>query len=44
MDFTTKMDVLDLVITCLREHEKEIDGLIDRLEKTVATAEWLLIR
>lgn len=36
------MDVLDLVIRCLEEHEKAIDSLIYRLEKAVTTAERLL--
>ena len=44
MDFTQKIDVLDMVITCLREHEKKIDDLIDRLEKAVSIAEWLSLR
>lgn len=44
MDLTTKMDVLDLVITCLKEHEKEIDNLTDRLEKAVRIAERQAMR
>lgn len=44
MGLTTKMDVLDLVITCLKEHEKEIDYLIDRLEKAVSVAERQAMR
>ena len=39
MDLTTKMDVLDMVITCLQEHEKTVDNLIDRLEKAVRVIE-----
>lgn len=44
MDLTTKMDILDLVITCLKEHEKEVDNLVDRLEKAVSMAERLSMR
>ena len=44
MSLITKMDVLDLVITCLQEHEKEVDNLIDRLKKAVSMAERLSMR
>lgn len=37
--FITKITVLDFIIETLREHEKELDGLVERLEKAVATAE-----
>lgn len=30
--FTQKIDVLDMIIEVLREHEKELDRLIQRLE------------
>jgi len=32
MDFTTKIDVLDLIIEVLTEHENTLDRLIKRLE------------
>ena len=32
MDFTTKIDVLDMIIEVLKEHEKALDGLVRRLE------------
>jgi CheY-like chemotaxis protein len=32
MSFTEKIDVLDLLINILREHEEKLDTLIDRLE------------
>jgi len=38
-NLTQRMDVLDLLINCLTEHEKTIDGLIDRLEKVIAVIE-----
>ena len=31
--FTQKIDVLDLIIETLKEHEKHLDELIARLEK-----------
>ena len=33
MEFTQKIDVLDLIIGILKEHEKTLDGLIERLER-----------
>ena len=33
MSLTEKIDVLDLLISVLREHEKRLDELIRRLEK-----------
>lgn len=39
MGYTEKIDALDMVIDCLKEHEKDLDGLIDRLEKAVWRAE-----
>ena len=44
MDLTTRMDVLDLVIRCLEEHEKELDNLADRLDKAVSVAERQAMR
>jgi len=44
MDLTTKMDVLDLLITCLKEHEKELDNLTDRLEKATNIIERQAMR
>ena len=38
-EFTTKVDVLDFLIDTLCEHEKELDELVERLERAVATAE-----
>ena len=38
-NFTQRIDVLDLIIEVLAGHEKELDGLIDRLEKAVDIAE-----
>jgi len=35
MSYTEKIDVLDMIITILREHEEKIDLLVERLE-TVA--------
>jgi CheY-like chemotaxis protein len=32
MSFTEKIDVLDLLINILREHEEKLDTLVDRLE------------
>ncbi len=37
MRFVEKVDVLDLIINCLKEHEKELDGLVERLEKAVGS-------
>lgn len=33
MSYTEKMDVLDLLINVLREHEEKLDTLVTRLEK-----------
>ena len=38
MSFTEKVDVLDLLIKVLEEHEKMLDELITRLERQVAPA------
>jgi len=32
MTFSEKIDALDFVIDCLKDHEKELDGLIYRFE------------
>lgn len=44
MSFTQKVDVLDLIIRTLKEHEKELDGLTDRLDKAVSIIERLALR
>lgn len=44
MTFVEKIDVLDLIINCLKEHEKTFDGLIDRLNKVVSVAERQAMR
>jgi len=36
MSYTEKIDVLDLIINILREHEEKLDELVERLEDTVA--------
>jgi len=33
MDLTEKIDVLDMLIAVLREHEKALDDVVARLEK-----------
>ena len=33
MSFTEKIDVLDLLINVLTEHEEKLDELVERLEK-----------
>ncbi|GAH88999.1 unnamed protein product [marine sediment metagenome] len=35
MSYTEKMDVLDLLINILREHEEKLDELVERLEMVV---------
>lgn len=32
MSFTEKIDVLDMLITILREHEEKLDELVTRIE------------
>lgn len=32
MSYTEKVDVLDLLINILREHEEKLDELVERLE------------
>jgi len=36
MSFTEKIDVLDLLIQTLRDHEEKLDHFIERLENIVA--------
>lgn len=33
MDLTEKIDVLDMIIAVLKEHEKALDDVVARLEK-----------
>jgi len=35
MSYTEKIDVLDMIIEILQEHEKKIDELVSRLEAAV---------
>ena len=35
MTYTSKVDVLDMIIEVLREHEKTLDVLVRRLEDAV---------
>ena len=35
MTYTSKVDVLDMIIEVLREHEKTLDALVRRLEDSV---------
>lgn len=39
MGFEEKVDVIDLIINVLREHEKSLDELVARLEKVVTETE-----
>ncbi len=39
MGYTEKIDVLDMIIDVLRDHEKVLDNLVDRLEKIVIVGE-----
>ena len=38
-DENTKIDVIDLIITVMQEHEKKLDELITRLEAITPTLE-----
>jgi len=38
MSFTEKIDVLDLLINVIKEHEEKLDRDISRLEKVVGIA------
>lgn len=42
MGFVEKVGVLDLIINVLREHERDLDGLIQRLEAAVERVERVL--
>ena len=44
MGFTAKVDVLDLIIDVLKEHEKTFDSLIERPEKAVNMIERRVMR
>lgn len=37
MSFDERVDVVDLILNILKEHEKNLDSLIDRLRETVQT-------
>jgi len=39
VSYTEKMDVLDLIITVLKEHEKNLDDIARRLEKALDIVE-----
>lgn len=39
MSYSQKIDALDMVITVLKEHEKELDRLVGRLEKALSLVE-----
>lgn len=39
MDYSAKIDVLDLVINTLKEHERALDGLVERLERAMEKVE-----
>ena len=39
MSYTEKIDVLDMIIQILNEHEQKLDSLIERLEKIAEQAE-----
>lgn len=42
MDVKNKMDVLDLVINILIEHEKKLDNIIERLENHAQNIEYMI--
>jgi len=42
--FTAKVDVLDLIIQTLQEHERRLDDLAHRLEKTAERLEEHICR
>ena len=44
MGYTEKIDVLDMIIDCLKEHEKALDDIADRLEKVTAVFERRAMR
>jgi len=39
MSYTEKIDVLDLIIQILNEHEKKLSEIVERLEKIAEQAE-----
>ena len=39
MSFSEKIDVLDMIIKILTEHEKKLDELVERFEKAVEEIE-----
>ncbi|MBA7700523.1 hypothetical protein ES703_109238 [subsurface metagenome] len=41
MSFTEKVDVLDMLINILTEHEKKFDELVTRLEEVAERLSWL---
>ena len=38
-EFTTKVNVLDLLINILKEHERRLDELVGRIERLLKEAE-----
>jgi len=44
MGYAEKIDVLDRLINCLKEYEKDLQSLVDRLEKAVDMAERRAMR
>ena len=43
MTYLDKLDMLDLLITALKEHEKKLDDLINRLENKLEKKEIIII-
>jgi len=44
MSYTERIDVLDLIINTLQEHEEKLDAVADRLDKAVTMAERQAMR
>ena len=42
MSVKDKMDVLDLIINILMEHEKRLDNIVERLENNIESIEYLI--
>jgi len=42
MSVKDKMDVLDLIISILMEHEKRLDNIVGRLENNIESIEYLI--
>jgi len=40
-DFTAKIDALDFVIDVLKEHEKELDAALSKMEELITRLEEL---